>query len=93
MILDGVCHPVIHFYRVILYVWRSPFVVSLSLTSTSVYLRVVRSVSDVYLGWYFYLSFVYLHTVSLDATLLIIRSSYHLLRLSALPSDEGVLTY
>ena len=44
MILDGVCYPVIHFYRVILYVWRSPFVVSLSLTSTSVYLR-VRSVS------------------------------------------------
>ena len=32
MVLDGVCYPVIHFCRVILYVWCNPlFVVSLSL--------------------------------------------------------------
>ena len=31
MILDGVCYLVIDFCRVILYVWRSPFVVSLFL--------------------------------------------------------------
>ena len=34
MVLDGVYYPVIHFCRVILQVWRSPFVVSLSLTYT-----------------------------------------------------------
>ena len=52
MILDGVCYPVVQFCRVILYVWRSPFVVSLSLTGTSIDYRVL-SVADVYLGWYF----------------------------------------
>ena len=39
MILGGVCYSAIHFGRVILYVWRSPLIVSL--------------LSDVYLGWYF----------------------------------------
>ena len=43
MILDGVCYPVLHFCRVILYVWISPFVVSifsdLYLTSSTFVLR------------------------------------------------------
>ena len=30
LILDGVCYPVIHFCRVILYVWSSPPVVCVS---------------------------------------------------------------
>ena len=34
MILDGACYSDIHFGRIILYVWESPPVVSLFLTST-----------------------------------------------------------
>ena len=34
MILDGVCYSDIHFGRIILYVWRSPPVVSFSQTCT-----------------------------------------------------------
>ena len=49
MILDGVYYyPVIHFCRVILYLWCSPFVVSLSLASTLLNLRVLSS-SDAFI--------------------------------------------
>ena len=34
MVLDGICYSAVHFCRVILCVWRSPFVVSLFLAST-----------------------------------------------------------
>ena len=61
IILDRVYYPVIHFCRVIIYVvWRSSFVVSLSLACT--------------------LGGTYALCVSLDATLLVICSSYHLFK-------------
>ena len=69
MILDGICYPVIHFGRVILYAWSSPFVVSLFLASTLLYLRVLSS-PDVYRRL----------CVSPHAALLIIRPSCHLLK-------------
>ena len=43
MILDGICYPVIHFGRVILYVWSSPPVVSIFLANTLLYVRVFSS--------------------------------------------------
>ena len=50
MILDGICYSVIHFGRVIIYVWSSPPVVSLFLakylvifTSTFVLRRLLTS--------------------------------------------------
>ena len=43
MILDGVCYSIIHLRRVILYVWRSTFVVSLFCSFPGDYLVVFTS--------------------------------------------------
>ena len=69
MILDGICYPVIHSGRVILYVWSSPPVVSLSLTSALLYLRLLLSPASIDAS---------LSTV--HGTLSIIRSSYNLFK-------------
>ena len=44
MILDEVCYSVIHFCRVILYLWRSSFIVSLSWSFSDEYLVIFTSI-------------------------------------------------
>ena len=85
MILDGFYYPVIHFGRVILYVWNRPPVDSLFLAST----YLVKSTSPSVLR-----RLLTSPVSPLDATLLIILSSYHLFKtLSPSLSGEGVLTH
>ena len=82
MMFDDVCYYVIHLCRVILYVWRSPFIVSLFLASTLLYLRVLLSP-----GVYRRLCLPF------NATPMIVNNSIIFPRLSALPFGERVLTY
>ena len=77
--LDGVCYSDIHFCRVILYVWGSPPVVSLLLTSavlSAEYLRLRASIVSPF-----------------NAPLLMIRSIHHFFKTLGLPSGEGALAH
>ena len=81
MIVNGVRYPVIHFCRVILYLRRSPFVVS---PFSDEYLEPVLSSPGVFERPLF---------LPLDATLLMIHSLHHLLKTLSFPSGKGVLTH
>ena len=80
MILDGVGDSIIHFCRVILYAWRSLFVVSL--LSDEYLVRVLLSPGICRR----------LCVFPRDATLLMIHSLHYLLKTIGLPSGEGALT-
>ena len=86
MILDGVCYPFIHFCWVILYVWFSPSVSSLSvcLSLASTLVR-VPSPLDVYRGFC-----VFPSCSAVNNTFFTI---HHLFEPLDLLSGEGVLTH